>query len=74
MVPKNITFPFLYVCDVLKDSLQLALLVIAVGGPLLVIKNPFSFTSVVSKTVDSRSDFVSMLKSLISFLSAQFHR
>ena len=50
MVIKNIAFPFLYVFDALKDSIQLIMLIIAVGGPMLVFNDEymFSFTSAVS--------------------------
>ena len=45
---KNIAFPFFYVFDVLKDYIQLIMLIVAVGGPMLVFNNWTSFTSVVS--------------------------
>ena len=45
---KNIIFPFFYVLDVVKDSIQLIILTVAVGGPMLVFNNWISFTSVVS--------------------------
>ena len=50
MVPKNIAFPFFYVFDALKDSIQLIMLIAAVGGPMLVFNDEylFSFTSTVS--------------------------
>ena len=50
MVPKNIVFPFLYVFDVLKDFIQLIMIIVAVGGLWQVFNDDYlsSFTSVVS--------------------------
>ena len=45
---KNIAFPFFYVFDIVKDFIQLIILIIAVGGPMLVFNFWISFTSVVS--------------------------
>ena len=44
----NIVFPFVYVSDIVKDSLQVALLVIAAGGPVIVLRYWYSMTSFVS--------------------------
>ena len=60
MVPKNIAFPLLYVFDALKDSVQLIMLIVAVGGPVLVFNNWTSFTSVVSWLNNSIQFFCDM--------------
>ena len=44
----NVSTPFVYVSDVVKDSLQLALLVVAAGGPGIVLTYWYSQTSFVS--------------------------
>ena len=49
MIPVGILSPFLYLLDLVKDSLKLALLIHAVGGLNNVFKNWSSFSSVVSK-------------------------
>ena len=49
MIPAGILSPFLYLLDLVKDSLKLALLIHAVGGLNNVFKNWSSFSSVVSK-------------------------
>ena len=45
---KNTAVPFFYVFDIVKDFIQLIILIIAAGGPMLVFNNWISFTSVVS--------------------------
>ena len=49
MVPFNIVYPFLYFMDIVKDVVQLVLLLVAVGGLPLALKNWSSFSSTVSK-------------------------
>ena len=49
MIPMGILIPFLYIVDIVKDSVQLSVFVIAVGGPKFVIKQLSSFSSTVSK-------------------------
>lgn len=44
----NVSSPFVYVSDVVKDSLQLAMLVIAAGGPGIVLRYWYSWTTFVS--------------------------
>ena len=47
LVPMNIVGPFSYLLDIVKDSLQLILLLLSVGSFRLVLKNWTSFSSVV---------------------------
>ena len=44
----NVIFPFVYLSDILKDSIQVGLLVIAAGGPVIVLRYWYSMTSFVS--------------------------
>ena len=48
MVPLNIVGPFLYILDVLKDSLQVALLLVSIGGITTFSQHLTTFSSVVS--------------------------
>jgi hypothetical protein len=48
MVPKAIVNPLTYLFDIIKDTLQLALLIMAIGGLGYFFKNWSSFASVVS--------------------------
>ena len=49
MIPLNIVSPFFYIMDIVKDFVQLVLLVDAVGGLSLTLNNWSSFSSTVSK-------------------------
>ena len=49
MIPLNVVYPFFYVMDIVKDLVQFMLLLVAVGGLPLVLKNWNSFSSTVSK-------------------------
>ena len=44
----NAVFPFVYVSDIVKDSLQIVLLVIVIGGPAMVFKYWYTLTTFVS--------------------------
>ena len=44
----NAVFPFVYVSDIVKDSLQIVLLVIVTGGPAMVFKYWYTLTTFVS--------------------------
>ena len=59
MLPINIIHPFLYTFDLIKDALQLALLIYSVGGLTLFLENWSSFSSTVSKdlTIHNNLDF-----------------
>ena len=48
IIPTNMVSPFMYLVDIIKDSLQLYILLISIGGIKNVIRNPTSFSSVVS--------------------------
>ena len=48
IIPTNMVSPFMYLVDIIKDSLQLYILLISIGGIKNVIQNPTSFSSVVS--------------------------
>lgn len=61
-------FPFLYVFDVVKDSIQLIILTVAVGGPMLIFNNWISFTSVVSWLNNSIQFICNMNQSAIQIL------
>ena len=69
LAPKNIAFPFLYVVDFLKDSIQLIMLIVAVGGPVLVFNNWTSFTSVVSWLNNSIVGFIPVIGLKVQFKS-----
>ena len=49
IVSKNVRFPFHYVADIVKDSVQLGLCVMVVDGFEGAFKNWLSFSSVVSQ-------------------------
>ena len=49
MIPLNIVYPFSYLMDIVKDCVQFVLLLGAVGGLSLVLKNWSSFSSTVWK-------------------------
>ena len=48
LIPLNILKPFLYVLDIIKDIVQLLLLLTTVGGLASALKYWSSFSSVVS--------------------------
>jgi hypothetical protein len=48
MVPSSILSPFIYVMDITKDSIQVVLLITAVGGFKYAFRFWYSFSSVVS--------------------------
>ena len=48
MVPEGVFSPFLYLLDIVKDSVQLVLFVVAVHGFRNSFENWSSFSSVVS--------------------------
>ena len=48
MTPRNMILSFMYLVDIIKDTLQLLLLLITVGGISFVLHNWASFSSVVS--------------------------
>jgi hypothetical protein len=48
MVPSSILSPFIYVMDITKDSIQVVLLITAVGGFKHAFRFWYSFSSVVS--------------------------
>ena len=48
MVPVNIVYPFLYIMDIVKDLVQLVLLVVAVGGLSKFLEYWSSFSSTVT--------------------------
>ena len=45
IIPTNMVPPFMYLVDIIKDSLQLSILLISIGGIKNVIQNPTSFSS-----------------------------
>ena len=47
IIPTNMVAPFMYLVDIIKDSLQLSILLISIGGIKNVIQNPTSFSSVI---------------------------
>ena len=49
MIPLNIVYPFFYIMDIVKDIVQLVLLLDAVGGLSLTLDNWSSFSSTVSQ-------------------------
>ena len=65
---KNIAFPFSYVFDIVKDFIQLIILIVAVGGPMLVFSNWTSFTSVVSLLNSSIQFICNMNQSKIQII------
>ena len=48
MVPLSIVEPLLYILDVFKDTLQVALLLVSVGGIKVWLQHWTTFSSVVS--------------------------
>ena len=48
IVALNLSMPFFYLLDIVKDCIQLSLLITVVGGPWLFLENWLNFTSVVS--------------------------
>ena len=48
MIPLNIVYPFFYIMDIVKDFVQLVLLLDAVGGLSLTLNDWSSFSSTVS--------------------------
>ena len=61
--------PFMYVCDIVKDSVQLLLMVIVVGGYENVFKYWSSFSSVVSHVWQDNFQMNSYRISANSFLT-----
>ena len=57
MVFKNVWFPFHYVADIVKDSIQLALCIMVVDGFENAFKNWLSFSSVVSYEIKTYPSF-----------------
>ena len=49
VIPLNIVHPFIYIMDIVKDYVQLALLLVAVHGLSKVLEYWSSFSSTVSK-------------------------
>ena len=54
MIPGGVLSPFLYLLDIVKDSIQLVLIVTAVHGFLYVFENWSSFSSVVSAETNKK--------------------
>ena len=57
MIPLNVVYPFFYLMDIVKDIVQFLLLLVAVGGLPLVLKNWSSFSSTVTKNIYSLTLF-----------------
>ena len=82
IIPTNMVAPFMYLVDIIKDSLQLSILLMSIGGIKSMIRNPTSFASiiivcnfltiivpiVVSGTIKQRKAERSTLKRLSMFL------
>ena len=47
IIPTNMVPPFMYLVDIIKDSLQLSILLMSIGGIKNMIQNPTSFSSVI---------------------------
>ena len=58
MIPVNIVYPFLYIMDIVKDLVQFALLVLAVGGFSKFFEYWSSFSSTVSKHIFIKDNFL----------------
>ena len=54
MIPEGVLSPFLYLLDIVKDSVQLVLIVYAVHGFPNVFENWSSFSSVVSRETNQK--------------------
>ena len=50
-MPANMVGPFMYLVDIIKDSLQLTILLISIGNIQNVIQHPTSFSSAVSNVL-----------------------
>ena len=50
-MPANMVGPFMYLVDIIKDSLQLTILLISIGNIQNVIQHPTSFSSAVSNVI-----------------------
>ena len=57
IIPLNVVYPFFYLMDIVKDIVQFLLLLVAVGGFPLVLKNWSSFSSTVTKNIYSLTLF-----------------
>ena len=51
IIPTNMVGPFMYLLDLIKDSLQFTILLISIGNIQNVIQNPTSFSSAVSNII-----------------------
>ena len=63
IVALNLLTPFFYLFDIVKDCIQLSLLLSIVGGLWLFLENWLSFTSVVSYKTYSNFEIVLTLLS-----------
>ena len=65
MIPEGVFSPFLYLLDMVKDSMQLVLIIYAVHGFCNVFEHWSSFSSVVSTETKQKNS----LDNLLTFVS-----